>query len=71
MKRAVRFYWSGSYHPRTNRTSQAQVVRRLTISSAAWRTTPTIMQAEWTLATLISAWMHWAYADEKENDGLF
>jgi len=29
------------------------------------------MQAEWTLATLISAWMHWAYADEKENDGLF
>ncbi len=46
-------------------------MRRLTISSAAWRTTPTIMQAEWTLATLISAWMHWAYADEKENDGLF
>jgi hypothetical protein len=29
------------------------------------------MLAEWTLATLISAWMHRVYADEKENDGLF
>ena len=39
---------------------------------AADRQTPTMAQAEWTLAVLISSWMHWLYlySSQTEDDGL-
>lgn len=65
-ERAVRFYWSGRY------CTDENGARGLSISCAAQRATPTIVQAEWTLAELISSWMHWLYlySNQTEDDGL-